>query len=112
MTKRELNQHRTLLQRLEKNRTLLASLEAAGLADEAAGIRDDIASLDAEVQRSAAAVTAWVDTVEDLPTRMIFRLRFLRDLEWKTVAALIGGGNTKASVEKRVARYLEAHHDE
>lgn len=112
MTKRELNHHRALLQRLEKNHKLLASLEAAGLADEAAGIRDDIASLDAEVQRSAAAVMAWIDTVEDIPMRMIFRLRFLRDLEWKTVAALIGGGNTKASVEKRASRYLEAHHDE
>ena len=112
MTKQELNQHRTLLQRLEKNRKLLEFLEVAGLADEVSGIRDDIARLNAEVQQSEAAVTAWFNTIEDLPTRMIFRLRFLRGLEWKTVAALIGGGNTKASVEKHVARYLEAHHDE
>lgn len=112
MTKRELNQHRTLLQRLEKTRKLLEFLEVAGLADEVSGIRDDIAGLNAEVQQSEAAVTAWINTIEDLPTRMIFRLRFLRGMEWKTVAALIGGGNTKASVEKRVARYLEAHHDE
>ena len=112
MTKRELNQHRTLLQRLEKNCKLLASLEAAGLADEAAGIRDDIASLDAEVKQSEAVITAWISTIDDPPTRTIIRLRFLRGMEWKTVAALISGGNTKASVEKRVARYLEAHHDE
>lgn len=83
MAKRELNQHRILLQRLEKNHKLLESLEAAGFAEEAAGIRDDIARLDAEVQRSAATVTAWVDTVEDLPTRIIFRLRFLRSCSQK-----------------------------
>lgn len=41
MTKQELNHHLTLLRQLEKDRKLLASLETAGLADEAAGIRDD-----------------------------------------------------------------------
>ena len=43
---------------------------------------------------------------------MIFRLRFLRGLEWKELAVLIGCGNTKSSVEKRATRYLEARHDE
>jgi len=112
MTRQELNRHLKLLQQLEKERELLASLEAAGIADEAASIREDITNLDTEVRRSETAVMDWISTIEDIPTHMIFRLRFLRGLEWKTVAALIGDGNTKSSVEKRVARYLEAHHDE
>lgn len=112
MTKQKMNHHLTLQLQLEKNRTLAASLEAAGLADEAAGIRDDIAALDAEIKRSEAELMEWINAIEDIPTHMIFRLRFLRGLEWKKVAGLIGGGNTKSSVEKRVSRYLEAHHVE
>ena len=111
MTKQELNHHRALLQRLEKNRKLLASLEAAGLADEATGIQDDIASLDAEVKQSEAVIMAWISTIDDPPTRTIIRLRFLRGFEWKTVATLIGAGNTRYCVERRASRYLEAHHD-
>ena len=110
MTKHDLNHHLMLRKQLEKSRALLVSLEAAGLAGEAADIRDDIESLDAELQRSEAAVTAWSDTIDDLQTRMIFRLRFLRGFEWKAVAALTGG--TRSSVENRAYRYLEAHHDE
>ena len=81
MTKQELNHHLGLLRRLEKNRALLASLEAVGLADEAAGIRDDMANLEAEIQRSEAAVTAYIITIDYVEVRMIFRLRFLRGLE-------------------------------
>lgn len=112
MTKQELNHHLTLLQRLEEARGLLDSLEAAGLAAETAGILDDIAHLDMELQQSEAVVTAWMRTIEDIPTRIIFRLRFLRGLEWKAVAALIGGRNTTNSVKAVCYRYLEAHHDE
>lgn len=111
MTKQELNHHLALLQRLKKDRDLLAALDAAGLADEAACIRNDIVNLDAEVEQSAAAVTAWIGAIEDIPTRIIFRLRFLRGLEWKAVATLIGGGNTRSSVKTRAYRYMEAHHD-
>lgn len=56
MTKQELNHHLALLWRPEKDRELLASLETAGLSDEAAGIRDDIAHLDLAIQQSETAL--------------------------------------------------------
>lgn len=109
MTKQELNHHLVMLQQLEKNCKFLVSLEAAGLVDEAANIRNGIGNLDTEVQQSAVTVAAWIDTIEDLPTRMIFRLRFLRGLEWKAVAALIDGGRPGAAVRDACLRYLKAH---
>lgn len=112
MTKQELSHHLELRKRLTSQRGLLASLEDAGLSDEAAGIRDDIARLDAEVQQSEAAVVAWIGTIKDVPTRTIFRLRFIRCMTWLQVAKTIGGGNTTASVKMIFHRYLKANYDE
>ncbi|MDE7243941.1 MAG: hypothetical protein K2O18_08195 [Oscillospiraceae bacterium] len=100
-----------LRRRLEKGRELLASLEAASLADEAAGIRDAIENLDAEIQRSETVVKAWIDTIDDWRTQTAFRLRFLCGMSW-TAAAKATGGTTSNSMRMLVCRYLEAHHDE
>lgn len=112
MTKQELFHHMELRKRFASQQELLASLETAGLADEADGIRDDIASLAAEVQQSEAAVAAWIDTVEDTPAHIIFRLRFIHCMTWPQVAKVIGGRNTATSVKLICHRYLKAHHDE
>lgn len=131
MTKQDLNHHLALRQRLEEARELLASLEAAAgpraqqldgmphaqgasdhtgdLAAEIADAETVIESLQAEIVRSETAVAAWIGTIEDMQTRMIFRLRFIRGLTWKEVAALIGGGNTAKSVQIRAYRYMKAH---
>lgn len=112
MTKQELSHHMELRKQLASLQELLASLETAGLADEAAGIREDIASLGAEVQQSEAAVAAWIDTVEDTPAHMIFRLRFVHCMTWPQVAKTIGGRNTANSVKLICYRYLNANYDE
>lgn len=112
MTKQELFHHMGLRKRLASLQKLLASLESAGLADEVAGIRKDIASLAAELQQSEAAVAAWIDTVEDTPAHMIFRLRFIHCMTWPQVAKAIGGRNTATSVKLICHRYLKVHHDE
>lgn len=131
MTKQDLNQHLVLRQRLGEARELLASLEAAAgpraqqldgmphahsisdrTGDLAAGIADAKAVIDGlrdEVTRSEEAAAAWIATIDDMQTRMIFRLRYIRGLPWKEVAALIGGGNTDRSVRLRAYRYEKAH---
>lgn len=133
MTKQELNRHLELVQQLEHCREMLATLEAAtcpraqrldgmphapgirdGVGDLAAEIADtkaEIEGLQAEIARSEAAAAAWIGTIEDMQTRLIFRLRYIRGFAWKEVAALIGGGNTDKSVRIRAYRYIQAHID-
>ena len=128
MTKFELNRHLELVQQLEHCREMLATLEAAagpraqrldgmphapgirdGVGDLAAEIADtkaEIEGLQAEIARSEAAAAAWIGAIEDMQTRLIFRLRYIRGFAWKEVAALIGGGNTAQSVKIRAYRYL------
>lgn len=112
MTKQDLNRCLTLRRQLERSRDLLASLETAGLTAEAADVKKTMSNLEADIQQSEAAVMAWIGGIEDDVTRMIFRLRFLHGMSWETVAALVGGKNTRQSVKARYHRYLEAHHDE
>lgn len=131
MTKEDLSRHLELRKRMANALELLASLEAAAgphaqrldgmprspsvgdstgnLAAEIADMGAVVEGLQAEVARSEAAVAAWIGTIEDLQTRMIFRLRYIRGLAWKEVAALIGGGNTDRGVRTRASRYMEAH---
>lgn len=131
MTKQDLNHHLALRQRLEEARELLASLEAAAgpraqqldgmphasgisdrtgdLAAEIADARAVIDGLQAEIACSETAAASWIGSIDDMQTRMIFRLRYIRGLSWKDVAALIGGGNTDRSVRLRAYRYEKAH---
>lgn len=112
MTKQQLFHHMELRKRFASQQELVVSLETAGLADEADRIRNDIVSLEAEVRQSEAAVTAWIDTVEDTPAHMIFRLRFIHCMTWPQVAKAIGGKSTATSVKLICRRYLKVHHDE
>ena len=128
MTKQEVSYHWKLRKRLAADMELLASLEAAAgpgaprldglphapgfrdrVGDCAAAIADaksEIARTEAELAKSEAAIVAYIDTIADLQTRTIFRLRFLGGMAWKEVAAAIGGWNTEKSVKLRCYRYL------
>lgn len=128
MTKRELDHHLELVQRLEDERKLLASLlVAAGpraqrldgmphahgaadpvgyLAAEIADMRETISRREADVARSEGAVAAYIQTIEDSQTRMIFRLRFIHGMSWKEVAAAVGGRNTESGVKNTCYRYI------
>ncbi len=129
MTKLELDRHLKLRQRLTNALSLLASLEAAAvpgvqvldgmprasgicdrvgsLATEIADIRGTITQLEAEVTRSAESITAYISTIPDSMTQMIFRLRFIHGLTWKRVADSVGGGNTECAVKAVCYRYLK-----
>lgn len=128
MTKRELDHHLELVQQLEDERELLASLMAAagpraqrldgmprayGVADpvgclaaEIADMRETISRREADVARSEAVVAAYIQTIEDSQTRMIFRLRFIHGMAWKEVAAAVGGRNTESGVKNICYRYI------
>lgn len=130
MTKQDLDHHLALRQRLEEARGLLTSLEtgagpraqhldgmphAHGISDRTGNLAAEIADvkavidrLRAEVARSEEAAAAWIGSIDDMQTRMIFRLRYIRGLTWKEVAALIGG-NTGRSVRLRAYRYMKDH---
>lgn len=131
MTKEDLSRHMELRKRMANALELLASLEAAAgtraqrldgmphahgasdhtgdLATEIADTKTVIEGLQAEIDRSETAVAAWIGAIEDLQTRIIFRLRYGRGLTWKEVATLIDGGNTAKSVQIRAYRYMKAH---
>lgn len=128
MTKQDLDRHLELRQQLENDREMLAALEAAAglrtqrldgmphtlgigdpvsyLAVEIVDMRETITRREAAVARSEMAVKAYIQTIEDSLTRMIFRLRFIRGMVWKEVAATIGGGNTEAGVKMACYRYI------
>lgn len=128
MTKWELDHHLELVQQLEDERELLASLMAAAgprvqrldgmprahgvadpvgcLATEIADMRETISRREADVARSEAVVAAYIQTIEDSQTRMVFRLRFIHGMAWKEVAVAVGGRNTESGVKNICYRYI------
>ena len=130
MTLKELSRYYNLQKQLERSRELLASLEASaspgaqaltgmphgsGAGDKVGDLAAEIADTKAHIQRlerragqAAGCISAYIDTIEDQHTRMIFRLRFIRCLTWVEVAAVIGGHNSERGVKAICYRYLKS----
>lgn len=128
MTKQDLDRHLELRQQLAADLELLgipggrgrSKGAAAGrdapchgardptgnLAAEIADMRETVARRQAAVTRSEEAVAAYIGTIEDSQTRMIFRLRYIHGMAWKEVAAAVGGRNTENSVKSVCYRYI------
>ena len=128
MTKQDRDCHLELLQMLAEDLELLASLEAAAgpkiqrldgmphahgisdpggnLATEIADMRETVARRQAAVAKSEETIATYISAIGDSQTRMIFRLRFIRGMSWKEVAATIGGRNTEAGVKAVCYRYI------
>lgn len=79
-------------ERLAEPRAERPKLDRAQLEAQAAGVGED-----------------YINAVEDPLVRMFFRLRFLRGLSWKEVAAAVGGGRPGSAVRDTCLRYLKAH---
>lgn len=45
--------------------------------------------------------------IDDVQTKRIIFLRFIKGLSWEQVAIKIGGGNTADGVRKRATRYIQ-----
>lgn len=130
MTLRELSKYYKLHRRLEQNKQMLSALYiAAGLgAQEITGmphapgtsdkigslvieiddVKKRIACLDSECAQEKRTLEAYLRTIKDDHTRMIFRLRFLHCMTWSQVADTIGGGNSATNVKMICYRYLKS----
>lgn len=75
----------------------------AELVDLTARIEEDRKAYDIE----KAKLEAYLRTIEDTQTRLIFILRFVDLKSWSEVAMDIGGNNTEGSVKQACYRYLK-----
>ena len=129
MTLEELNAHLILIQKLVEARELHATMQAAALTasrldtmPRAAGLGDRTAALAVKiaeqeevvalyerlVRDSETEIKAWIDTISDNRTNVIFYLRFICGYEWRDVAEVIGGRNTENSVKSLAYRFFHS----
>lgn len=128
MTLQELNQHLELLDRLAKAEEMVTALRdtayiqsptlsdmprTSGIKDKVGNLAAEIADMDAriayfksEISNNESQIVNFIENIDNDQTRLIFRLRFLRGLAWKEVAAIIGGRNSEESVRMMCYRYL------
>ena len=128
MTLQELSQHYDLRRKLKKDEGILAALREAAypkspvLSDmpHAPGVRDKVGDLAVEIAdmservrylreeiaRQEQEVEAFIGSIQDEYTALLFRLRFLRCLAWGEVAGVVGGSNTEDWVKSTCYRYL------
>ena len=133
MTLEQLNKYARLRRELEQAVNLKAAMEsAAGLKvqvitglprapgyrnklgavmpkvlDELPLVEAQIESLRKRIGDKESEITRFIDTLPDIQTRTIFRLRFLEGFTWSWIAFYLDGGNTPDAVKKRCYRYLE-----
>ena len=129
MTLEDLNAHLILIQKLNTAREMRQTLETAALSasrldatPHAPGVGDKVASLaikideqtqrvklyEDQVKESEIHVKAWIDTIQDNRTNLIFYLRFVCGYEWQAVAEVIGGRNTENAVKSLVYRFFRS----
>lgn len=132
MTLDELNAHLYLVSQLNTAREMLQSMRNSVLRassydgmPHATGAGDKVASLaikideqtqrvklyENQVKESEIHVKAWIDTIQDNRTNLIFYLRFVCGYEWQAVADVIGGRNTENAVKSQCYRYLQSTND-
>lgn len=71
-------------------------------------VKSEIEQVQIELDRVEREISGYIETIPDIQTRLIFRLRFLRCMTWDEVAESIGGRNTVGGVKKACYRYLDA----
>ncbi len=127
-TLQELSKYYNLLQRIYRAEDILAGPQSAvcpgaqkptGM-PAAPGVKDKLGDFTAEIvdmqqlieelkqaaEQERAKVEAYINSIDDEQTRLIFRLRFLHCLTWQEVAEIIGRRNTAAGVRMICKRHL------
>lgn len=133
MTLSELSRYFKLQSKQQRNQLMLESLQdkahtgalgaqvitgmphAPGVRDtvgdlvvEIEDVKGEIERLGIEMDQAEREISSYIETIPDIQTRLIFRLRFLRCMTWDEVADTIGGRNTVSGVKKTCYRYLDA----
>lgn len=132
MTLSELSRYYKLQKKQDRNYEILASLQntahagalgaqvitgmphASGVRDivgelvvEIEDVKEEINRLKIEMQEVEQEISGYIETISDMQTRLIFRLRFLRCMSWNEVAEAVGGRNMVNVVKKACYRYLD-----
>ena len=129
-----LNRHLDLQRELKRARETLAVLEskaspgapvltgmphAQGVSDKVGALAVELADAADEVSRLVAAVTEserviaeYIGTINDVQTRTVFRLHFIRALTWREIAEIFGGYATEHTMRQLCYRQLRKDEDE
>ena len=130
MTLDELNSYWDCIRDLESARALQTSLSSAavpgaqvltgmphapGYSDKLGelvpamlDLSDAIASLEDLKAQRETEISAFIQSIPDYRTRIIFSLRYLQGFTWKQVTAAIGGYHSVDSVKAVCYRYLKS----
>lgn len=132
MTLDELNDHLYLVQQLNTAREMLQSMQdsilrassydgmphSPGAGDKVGALAVKLAELEEVVHSyerqkavSEKTVKAFIDSITDNRTNLIFYLRFICGYDWQGVAEVIGGRNTVDAVKSQCYRYLQSTGD-
>ena len=132
MTLDELNDHLILIRNMNTAREILQSMrdsvlrasnfdgmphvpgagdKVGALAVKCAEQEDVVARCERLVLKSQGRVKAWISTITDNRTNLIFYLRFVCGYDWQEVADVIGGKNTANAVKSQCYRYLHSTQD-
>ena len=124
----QLNEHYSLVQKLNEAKELYATTEAkvlgsqkltgmphgSGVSDKAGALASALADISAHVSylerlvaESEPPVEEFIDGIEDLQTRLIFKYRFLNGCTWWEVAGMFDAGTSDLAVKQICYRYLE-----
>jgi hypothetical protein len=128
MTLDELNNYHNLVQQIATKERQIEALRrnlgpkspsvdgmphGTGISDRTANLSIEIADLEErlEYQRQQARaekpkITAFIGSIDDDITRLVFRFRVLYGYTWTDIAATLGGYNTEGSVRKRYFNYF------
>lgn len=85
-----------------------ASDKVGALAIKLAEQQETVVRYERNVKKSEAEIKAYIDTITDNRTNLIFYLRFICGYGWQEVAEVIGGKNTEDSVRMVCYRYLQS----
>lgn len=88
-----------------------ASDKIGALAIKLAEQEEVVARYERIVKKSETEIKAYIDTITDNRTNLIFYLRYVCGYEWQAVAEVIGGRNTEDAVKSVCYRYLQSERD-
>ena len=107
MTLEKLNAHRNLIVDLKRTREMLEAIEGHNLGEEAQDLQQQVKDLENSIATQEPEIRDFVTGINDIQTRAVFRLRFLRGFSWGEVTEIIGGKNSEGAVKSICYRYLD-----